>query len=73
MTSIIVFTTPVYGAGETRSNADCGIRNIDYRLKSHPSSFPSSRRGEGGGEGKVKDGRKREEVRREIKDHRQHR
>jgi hypothetical protein len=28
-TSIIVFITQVYGVGETRSNADCGMLNAD--------------------------------------------
>jgi hypothetical protein len=51
MTSIIVFTTPVYGAGETRSNADCGIRNVEYGLQTYPSFFPSPYGREGKGEG----------------------
>jgi hypothetical protein len=51
MTSIIVFTIQVYGAGETRSNADCGIRNVDYGLHIYSSSFLSRYGGEGKGEG----------------------
>jgi hypothetical protein len=51
MTNITVFTTQVYGAGETRSNADCGIRNVDYGLQTYPSFFPSPYGREGKGEG----------------------
>jgi hypothetical protein len=51
MTNIIVSTTPGFGAGETRSNADCGIRNVDYGLHIYSSSFLSRYGGEGKGDG----------------------
>jgi hypothetical protein len=31
MTSIIVFTTRVYGVGETELNADCGMPNAEFQ------------------------------------------